>query len=384
MSQLDIEPLRSMQAVDDPRVRHATATAAATRSRIEAIDFARGLAVTLMILSHGVKGLLPFEQFPDWGLVPIHAVTKFSSSLFILVFGIAMAVAYVPHADAPDWPQRRRKLLLTGVVIFFWYKVLTVVEMVHLHDPPDILDALLYRNFPSYVEILGFYALAFLWVPLILPAWKRAPLAVRVASPIALAGLSYLLARNFDFWNIAPLQALLVEHEDYYTWGQLARGPLVLIGLLIGELVRRYYGHPTGRLAVAALLVGAAGALFALFLQAAGDALHQELLAIAHNRGKHPPGLLFMLYSVAGALLILALALLGGEPLAQALRPITIIGQDALKAFVFHIVVIFALFRYLLGYFHSVSYLHALMLTIGLIFATALWIKTTNWIQRHA
>src|SRR5690606_42071245 len=52
--------------------------------RIQAIDLARGIAVTLMVLSHGVKGLLNFGQFTDWGLVPIHLITKFSSTLFFL------------------------------------------------------------------------------------------------------------------------------------------------------------------------------------------------------------------------------------------------------------------------------------------------------------
>mgnify|MGYP006148611571 CR=1 FL=1 len=42
-----------------------------------------------MILSHGTNGLMPFDDFPAWGQVPVHAITKFSSSLFVMVFGIA-------------------------------------------------------------------------------------------------------------------------------------------------------------------------------------------------------------------------------------------------------------------------------------------------------
>src|SRR5690606_22857591 len=73
------QPARPGPATPPPR----PARGAPASGRIESIDFARGLAVALMILSHGVNALLPFSDFPDWGQVPVHALTKFSSSLFV-------------------------------------------------------------------------------------------------------------------------------------------------------------------------------------------------------------------------------------------------------------------------------------------------------------
>jgi hypothetical protein len=352
--------------------------------RFEAIDFARGVAVCLMILSHGVNGLLSFDQFTDWGMVPIHAITKMSSSLFILVFGIALAVAFVPHVRSDDWPRRRLKLLLAGLIVLFWYKVLTIVEMMHLYEPADIVDALLYRTFPSYVEILGFYAIALLWIPFFLPLWARMPMALRWASPVLMALLSWLLLQYFDFWGIEQVQALLVEHPDYYTWGQLSRGPLVLAGLLIGGLLLTRYTDPRERRKLA-LMIGASGLLaLAVFTVMAMNDPADNLLQIAHNAGKHPPELLFMLFSVGGALLILALAFLGGDLLAKLLRPITVIGTNALQAFIFHISVIFVGFRFLLGWFHTVDYAFALTVTLLLVLATAGWIVGLRWIQRRS
>ncbi|RZA02488.1 MAG: DUF1624 domain-containing protein, partial [Proteobacteria bacterium] len=145
------------------------------KPRIEAIDFARGLAVTLMILSHGIKGLLTFEQFPAWGLVPIHLITKLSSSLFFLVFGLSLAIVHLPKVGTSQWPEKRTKLLLRGLKILFWYKVLTIVEMFSLYTREDILNTLLYKAFPVYVEILGYYAIALIWIPFALPLWKKAP-----------------------------------------------------------------------------------------------------------------------------------------------------------------------------------------------------------------
>lgn len=354
--------------------------------RIRAIDLARGVAVTLMILSHGVVGLVPLDSFPPAGLVPVHMITKFASTLFIVVFGMALAIAFLPHTESPQWPQRRLKLLLRGLVVLFWYKVLTIVEMVHLFEPDDIIAALLYQRFPVFVEILGFYAIALLWVPFVLPLWRRSPLAARLAAPVVLAVASTLLYRHFDFWGVEPLQAILVEHEDHYTWGQLARGPLVLFGLLLGELVLRWYPEPRTRAALAGVLLGSAAGLFALFALFAQPDPGEEMRLVALNVGKHPPELLFMLYSTGGALLVLSLAFFGGERMARslALSPVVTIGSDALKAFVFHIFVIFVFFRYLLGYWHSVSYEFALTLTIVLIFATALWTRLTNWVTARS
>src|SRR5690625_3174118 len=361
--------------------RPPMAAGAPASGRIEAIDFARGLAVALMILSHGTNALLPFSEFPDWGQVPVHALTKFSSSLFVIVFGIALAVAFVPKVGSDDWPRRRNRLLRRGLVVFIWYKLLTVVELYQLQEREAIVDALLYRDFPSFVEILGFYAIALLWVPLLLPLWARTPLWLRWASPVLMALAGWWLLESFDFWGVPQLQALIVEHPEYYTWGQLARGPLVLVGLLIGGLVLRGYREPRRRMALATGLVAAGALAGAAFGLLAGEDIVGEVRASAGNAGKHPPGLLFMLYSVGGAVALLGLAIAGGEVLAHWLRPVTVIGSDALMAFAFHIGVIFILLRDVLGYYQNVSYGYALLLALLLILATAVFIWLLQRVQ---
>jgi hypothetical protein len=350
--------------------------------RIRAIDFARGLAVVLMILSHGVNGLLPFERFTDWGMVPVHAVTKVASSLFVIVFGIALAVIYVPRTQAPGWTVRRNRLLWRGLVVLFWYKVLTVVELYDSHDRAAIVDTLLYRDFPSYVEILGFYALALLWIPWLLPLWARLPALLRWSSPLVMTLAWYGLSRHWDFWGVPQLQALVVEHPDYYTWGQLARGPLVLVGLLIGGMLLDARPSPARRRWLAAAIAGTGLVLLMGFVVWADGPLRPALEAIAKNAGKHPPELGFMLFSVGGAFVLLGLALAGGEALARWLRPVTVIGSDALMAFIFHIVVIFVVFRGWLGYLDTVDYMFALELTVALILATASWIALQQWAGR--
>ena len=352
--------------------------------RIAAIDLARGIAIGLMIISHTVSGLVGMRNVPDWGMVPVHLLTKFSSSLFIVVFGIALAVAFLPHTQSDDWPRRRLKLWLRAVEVWFWYKALLVIEMLPFYPPGDIVDALLYGRFAIWVEILGFYAIALLWVPLMLPLWARAALWSRLATMGVLIALTVWL-QSLTFGGNDILKALLVDHEDHYTWGQISRAPMILAGLLIGEALLRCYFEPAMRRRLVLTLLGLGALMVAGFygLAAASGDVHAAMLAVAKNVGKHPPGLAFMLFSLGGALVLLALALAGGAKTAKVLMPLTIVGSNALMAFIFHIVVIFLVLRLLLQGEGMYTYPQALGIGGLLILGAAGWIGLTRWMARH-
>ncbi|MGM0823636.1 MAG: heparan-alpha-glucosaminide N-acetyltransferase domain-containing protein [Pseudomonadota bacterium] len=352
--------------------------------RIEAIDLARGLAIGLMIVSHSVSGLVGISNVPEWGMVPIHLLTKFSSSLFILVFGVALAVAFLAHVERDDWPRRRLKLWLRAVEVWFWYKALLIVEMLPFNTPSEIVDALLYGRFGIWVEILGFYAIALLWVPLILPLWARAPLWSRLAV-IALLTVLAAWLQGLSFGGNDILKALLVDHQDHYAWGQLSRAPLILLGLLLGEAVLRCIGEPALKKRLALTLLGLGALMIGGFyaLAAIGGDVYSAMLAVANNEGKHPPGLAFMLFSLGGALVLFALALAGGSKAAKALMPLTLVGSDALKAFIFHIVVIFLMLRFLWQGEGAYSYPEALGMGGLLILGTAAWIWLTRTMAAH-
>lgn len=354
------------------------------KERMTSLDLARGIAVALMILSHGVKALLDFNQFTPWGLVPIHLITKFSSSLFILVFGISLGVAYLPYVGTDKWPQKRLKLITRGFIILFWYKVLTVVEMYAQNSPLQILGTLAYFNFPSFVEILGFYGLAFLWLPWVLPAWKHMSRLRQGTVILGLLALSLLLRATNAFGNSSILEALINEHEDYYTWGQLARAPLIAVGLMMGVWMKRNYHSLKRRAAGSASLLIVSGLFFLGFYLISVHSLPEALESVALNEGKHPPELDFMLFSISGALGILALTLAGGETLARWLKPLTVIGQDSLQAFIFHICVIFIFMRHLFGLKGLLTYEQALSFAVILILLTPVWIRGRKWLLRKS
>lgn len=341
-------------------------------SRFEFVDLIRGIALILMILSHGTKSLLTWEQYPTWGLVPIHAITKFSSTLFILTFGIALALVYLPHIGTTRWPEKRIQLWWRAIEIMFWYKILTIVQMLQGFTPQEILDALLFKAFPDFVEVLGFYSIALLWLPIFLPIWKQSHFIIKLLFIGAMFYAQVHFSQNYIWQNIS-LKAILVESNGCFTFGQLSRGPIILIGLLIGEQIYQARNDRWSLFYISLVLISAGSLLLGIHYGSTHFTYQQNLMALAKNAGKHPPTVLFMLFSSGGALVISGLCILGGRILSKILYPITLIGQHSLDVFIFHIIVIFIFYRYLFGYKHTVDYLFALKLSVVLIVLSAMW-----------
>jgi len=337
------------------------------KPRWQALDVARGIAIVLMILSHCVKGMLHGARIPDWGVVPVHLLTKFSSSLFILVFGVSLSLYFLPSVGKSDWAKKRRWMLKRGIELMIWYKVLTVVQLFQYYPRRMIIQTLMFERMPDFVEILGFYSFVLLWIPFFLPVWNRLHLFVKPALIVGVFFLGQWLHYNFDFWDIKALKAILVEEEKYYTFGQFQRGALVFLGLYIGDLYKLYKTKnekwiPSLCIATGALSLGA------LYWRNQGG-FSETLQAIAGNVGKHPFNIPFFLYSVGGSLLILGICLLMNRSIIRFLKPITYLGRHSLDAFILHIFIIFYFFRYYFDLHNKVTYHQSLGLTLACIFS---------------
>lgn len=339
--------------------------------RNQSIDLARGLAIGLMILSHTTMGLNTYATLPSYGLVPVHLITKFSSTLFFLVFGISLGLFFLPQVKTPRWPEKRADLFFRALEVLLWYKVLTVVQMFQTYPKKLILDTLMFNRFPDFVEVLGFYAFALLWIPLILPTWSRIPL---IAKPFIIAAMAYMghyLNTNIDWGTHTSIQAILVEKKGYFTFGQFQRGATALLGITLGEIYHRWWKDQNGHIKFGTLALALGSCSLVYFASLAGDDLSKYLLAISKNYGKHPPTHVFMSYSMGGALCILGTCVLTKNWLPRVLAPFTQIGTRSLFSFCFHIFVIFVIYRYFFGLRLKVSYGETMMLAIGLILTTA-------------
>jgi len=350
--------------------------------RWDALDIARGFAIILMILSHCVKGLLAHYMLPDWGVVPIHLITKFSSSLFIVVFGMSLSLYFLPHVGKSSWKTKRWWMLRRGVELMIWYKILTVVQMFQFYSEPMILETLLFKRMPDFVEILCFYSIALMWIPFVLPFWSRRNSIVKLIMIFGLIGAGQWLHYNSSFWGFDVLKALLVENDGYYTFGQFQRGGLVFLGLLLGDTFKSMKASKNSSSAFPLLCIatGAAGLAY-LYLSSPADFL-ANLDAIARNQGKHPMGLNFMCFSLGGALVTLGSCLLAGPFARKVLKPISYLGKNSLKAFVLHILIIFYLYRFRFLLHHNVSYEESLALTFVCIVSVLLFAWAWNTLMK--
>lgn len=273
--------------------------------RIHFIDAARGVAIALMVLSHTVKGLMSFQLMPDLGIVPVHFVTKLSSSLFFLTFGASVAVVYFPRVDdAERWPRARWRLLWRGLVILVSYKVLTVVQMFERNTWSSIVDALLWRRFPDFVEVLQFYAFFMLLLPIILRPLSRLSVVGLLFFAWMLGLGSDTLREAYDFGGNWQLKAVLVEHPGAFCFGLFTRGAFVLAGMALGQALGRGPSRSVTpdigaakdcpdpwrrRSQVGGALLALGVAALSTFIVTYWSSLGEVTLALAKNWGKHPP-----------------------------------------------------------------------------------------------
>lgn len=362
-------PAEPVQALDFRNVERLNP--GADRSRLSALDLARGIAIMLMVTSHSIKGLLTFEQMPPWGIMPVHAATKFSSSLFFLVFGISLSLFFLPYTGTVEWPKKRKQLLWRSVQLMIAYKILTVVQMYMTYSTEFIIDTLLFKRFPDFVEVLGFYSFCLLWIPFVLPLWRNMPLFSKVATTLGLAIGGFVLNLAWDFGGYTILKAILVEESGHFTFGQMQRGAVVLFGMLLGDFFNFFRGNAYRDKYMALLLFALGGASLVFFYQENQHDLYNTLYAIGKNHGKHPPTVAFMTFSLGGALVILGFVFMAGRWLPKLLTPITVMGQSPLFSFYFHIIIIFIFFRDLYGLHHKTTYEFSWVLTGFLLLMTS-------------
>lgn len=353
--------------------------------RMDALDVARGMAIALMILSHSVMGLMHKSEIPDWGMVPVHLITKFSSTLFFLVFGLTLRLFFVKYANSPLWPEKRNRLWIRAFEIFFIYKFLTIAQMYGTYPTEQILETFTFERFPDFVEVLGFYAFALLWIPLLLPWWKKIRVFLRVLLPLVLFFGGNALGKYWDFGGYKAIETILVEYDGRYTFGQFQRGAVVLIGLLLGDWFIHFRGEGTSPWRYRWGVFGLAITCLAGFLIANSFqewSMASEWSRISNNTGKHPPNLTFMLFSLAGALSLYFSAQLSGILNKTLFWPFRVIGRHSLFAFSAHILIIFVVLRNTFDLKGQVEYTQALHLSMVVFGATLILIGIMNIFTR--
>jgi len=245
---------------------------------------------------------------------------------------------------------------------------------------------LLYKNFPDFVEILNFYGWIMLVIPLILPLWRRLPVWAGLGITIGVWLLGQLLAAYWDFFGSTALKAILVEDKKYFCYGVLTRGPMAFLGIFIGDLLGRAKDFHLRR---KHLIIGCTAlgiVMLILFVGMYYASFPKLLVALAKNKGKHPPSTPFTLFSVGGSFVIIGLCFLITKKGPWILKPFEILGRESLICFNWHICFIFIGLRWAFALKRfkgpKVTYEQALLLTL-LVTVTCIGVAMLNTVRKR-
>ena len=244
----------------------------------------------------------------------------------------------------------------------------------------DIIDALLFKNFTDFAEVLNFYWIAILWIILLLPLWVRMKWFHKLLTIGVFAVSGALLSKYFDFWGNWQIKAILVEYPKTFCFGQFQRGAIVLFGMFLGGLFlgRSTFKKDKFKIGFASIGIGlAVGAIFIFLTRESPQYRETILMRIAKNWGKHPPNLEFISFSLSGALILFGFSMIVPSKLTVIFKPFSLIGKEPFFCFNWHFILIFVIFRYLMDLRWDVSYYETLAL-FGVVFISSFLLSPIN------
>ncbi len=321
--------------------------------RLQSLDFARGLALVLMVVSHGIRlgadPLLLRHTGPLSLMGGILILTKLATPLFVLVSGFALCHVFILRRPF-DLRATSVRLFRRSVLVFVAYRACVLFESIALSWSGRTAPRLVLAGAPSapssawpdwlvhwwrswgdsWSEILAFYAVIFLVAPILL--WIRGRLGAGFMAAIAALVFGASLALP-PFLGSAGLTAFLVGSKQSSFVPVLVYLPVFLIGMSLAD-AHSWCGVKRWPPVAFALLVS--GALCVAVL-VRGD-WHRFLFLIQTDAWKYPPELPFRLFSLAMALVALGLAFALTQRAAGA---VALPGRYPLFVFVFHYAALF-------------------------------------------
>ena len=292
-----------------------TVTDEPARARFHALDAARALAILHMIWFHVHRWSAPvgsIQRWPfsvDWWSLAVLSAPP----LFFLCFGCALGMM--------RWETDRsgltRRLLGRALELCCWYKLLFVFELYSLGAPSGAYwPALTYGSTSDWVEVLDFYCLSLVTVPLVLPFFLRLALPVQWLL-LALIWKAGVVVQSWPYTAENQIaHAFLAGASGQRPFPYLFWVPVVLLGASLGRCWKEQPQRWSARCLVqGVLLVVGVG-----YLGEGGFSLHDLHLNIVLNGWKHPPHLAYVGLTTANALfwLWLCTRLFGMRPQLNA------------------------------------------------------------------
>jgi len=350
------------------------------RTRYQALDAARGLAILHMVWFHvhrwsaSPSSIQRWRFSVDWwSLVVLSA-----PPLFFLCFGCGLGLL--------PWQEHksllRPHLMARALTLLVCYKLLFLFELWTLGAPSgSYWPAMTFSKTSGWVEVLSFYSFCLILLPPLIPTYMRLSMPLRWV----LFGLLWSAGVRLQSWPTTPATAVpmafLVGAPGMRPFPLLFWLPIVLIGVSLGQCWRQAPEKVPKLILTHALLLS----LGVGWLGEGGFSWQDFHLNIVLNGWKHPPHLAYVGLESANALAWLAICIrlygLKREPIPASWGPgpdLLRIGRHPLSIYIGHFVVIFGFNSWL--HFHGwVHYETSLVLAT---LALAACIPLARWRDR--
>lgn len=350
------------------------------KPRLRALDAARGIALVLMIVIHGLALFLePHQSRAVYATISaLFLFTNIAPPLFVWIFGATMAYLLLEKiGDLTQLKKIRAHQWKRAFWIFLSREFLVVVVgLWEEKSAHNIIRQLLYLETGEWIEVLNCFLILLLASPWLMRLWRRSPLPARIALMAGFYAVGRALAQVDVPENMVALKNILVgysgdtvagTHPDTFPVFQLS--VFYFGGLLWGQHLRA--AKPRESLSNP-LWIGTGLAFFSLIVSVllAGLPPHGFVTAIAYDQFKYPPNLPYIFYGFAGAILASAAAYWTTEIRETQnliVRAIETLGRNSLFVFSLQYVLLFTFGGIGLNLLKHESFMNSILLTVGAI-----------------
>jgi uncharacterized membrane protein YeiB len=345
----------------------------AGRPRFRMLDYARGIALLLMLVSHALELFPGNLQGNEWSLVSaLLLFTKASTPLFVFVFGMTMAFVYYEQLLTEEGFVRLKKRMRRRALLAFlsFEFIVFVVETAQGTSSVAIVRRMAYLQPGNWAEVLNFYVVVLLVGPWVIRWWRNEPPWVRILAIPVLFSVGTVLARFDVPANLFVAKNILTGYPSTQTatapldsFPVLQLSAFYLIGLSIGEyLFKQLKSDDFGTVFVvlgSAIPIG----ILASYL-VASDPILEYLRKMALDQYRFPPELAYVLFGLASVLAITLLCLYQLQvrrSVSWPVRAIELIGRHSLFTFNLQYVLLFSVCGLGLDILHRQSILQSLL-----------------------
>lgn len=293
--------------------------------RDPSLDLVRGVAVSLMILTHvsglfygGSTGIIDF--FTWWG-----ATVCFTMFLFVSASTVGIKI----QLGKVDKKRILKRFFSLMLIYYTTAYVLSIIRFGDNGSLSTLINVLLFREIPEFTEFMLAFIMFSLIILLLPKQIMKLFIDLRVILPISL--LLYVLAQLWYTTTIGNsdhsiLRALLVGDDNLHTFGILSYMPVYGLGLWWGGELMKGEIYPYKKAIIAF------GLTFGTFLLLNIFALSEWV--------RWPPSPLFLLYGIGFSWSLILLTRLF-KKLDLLFTTVTYLGMNALLYYMIHIILLY-------------------------------------------